>query len=170
MQNKQYKQLRCLPFSQFSCSVMSYSLQPHGLQHTRLSCPSPSPGACSNSCPLSQWCHPTISSLAAAWGSPDHCHLSENTSSSPEWGHLYLTSACVSLNCSVMSDFLQPHRRSPPGSSVHGILQARILEWIGISSSRDHLGEGIPISLIWGHLYFTPIISSLSFSFFLCTN
>jgi len=43
------------------CSVMSDSLQPHGLQHTRLPCPSPSPRACSNSCPLSQWCHPTIS-------------------------------------------------------------------------------------------------------------
>ena len=41
---------------------MSDSLQPHGLQHDRLPCPSPSPGVCSNSCPLSQWCHPTISS------------------------------------------------------------------------------------------------------------
>ena len=47
---------------QFSCSVVSDSLWPHGLQHTRLPCPSPTPGACSNSCPLSQWCHPTISS------------------------------------------------------------------------------------------------------------
>ena len=47
---------------QFSRSVMSNSLQPHGLQHTRLPCPSPSPRACSNSCPLSQWCHPNISS------------------------------------------------------------------------------------------------------------
>ena len=44
----------------FSCSVISDSLRPHGLQHTRLPCPSPSPGACSNSCPLSWWCHPTI--------------------------------------------------------------------------------------------------------------
>ena len=43
-----------------SCSVMSDSLRPHGLQHSRLSCPSPSAEACSNSCPLSQWCHPTI--------------------------------------------------------------------------------------------------------------
>ena len=41
---------------------MFNSLQPHGMQHARLSCPSPSPGVCSNSCPLSQWCHPTISS------------------------------------------------------------------------------------------------------------
>ena len=48
--------------SQFSCSVMSDSLWPHGLQLIRLPCPSPSPGACSNSCPSSQWCHPTISS------------------------------------------------------------------------------------------------------------
>ena len=41
---------------------MSETLWPHGLQHTRLPCPSPSPGACSNSCPLSQWYHPNISS------------------------------------------------------------------------------------------------------------
>ena len=46
----------------FSHSVVSDSLQFQGLQHTRLACPSPSPRACSNSCPLSQWCHPTISS------------------------------------------------------------------------------------------------------------
>ena len=46
----------------FSHSVMSDSLWPHGLQHARLPCPSPSPGACSNSCPLSRWCHPTSSS------------------------------------------------------------------------------------------------------------
>ena len=47
---------------QFSLSVASDSLRPHGLQHTRLPCPSPSPRAYSNSCPLSRWCHPTISS------------------------------------------------------------------------------------------------------------
>ena len=47
---------------QFSCSVLSDSLPPHGLQHARLPCPSQIPGACANSCPLSRWCHPTISS------------------------------------------------------------------------------------------------------------
>ena len=48
---------------QFSHSVVSDSLRPHELQHARLPCPSPTPRACSNSCPLlSQWCHPTISS------------------------------------------------------------------------------------------------------------
>ena len=44
------------------CSVMTGSLQPQGQQHARLPCPLPSPGACSNSCPLSWWCHSTISS------------------------------------------------------------------------------------------------------------
>ena len=44
----------------FSHSVMSSSLGHHGLQHARLPCPSPSPRVCSNSCPLSWWCHPTI--------------------------------------------------------------------------------------------------------------
>ena len=46
----------------FSRSVVSNSLRPHGLQFARLPCPSPSPGACSSSCPLSWWCHPIISS------------------------------------------------------------------------------------------------------------
>ena len=46
---------------QFSCSVVSNSLWPHGLQHDRPPCPSPTPGAYSNSFPLLQWCHSTIS-------------------------------------------------------------------------------------------------------------
>ena len=60
--------LKCLPLRcssvvsslLFSRSIMSSSLGPHGLQHARLPCSSPTPGACSNSCPLSRWCHPTI--------------------------------------------------------------------------------------------------------------
>ena len=53
-----------LPFSsvQFSHSVMTDTSRPHGLQHNRLPYPSPTPRACSNSCPSSWWCHPTISS------------------------------------------------------------------------------------------------------------
>ena len=53
----------------FSHSVVFHSLQPHGLQHARLPYPSPSPGACANSCPLSQWCHPTISSSVIPFSS-----------------------------------------------------------------------------------------------------
>ena len=54
---------------QFSYSVMSNSWRPHGLQHTRLPCPSPISGACSNSRPLSRWCHPTISSSVVSFSS-----------------------------------------------------------------------------------------------------
>ena len=49
------------PFSHFNCLTMSNSWRAHGLQHARLPCPSPTPGAHLNSCPLSWWCHPTIS-------------------------------------------------------------------------------------------------------------
>ena len=60
---KTVKVLQCsCSVSQFSHSVMSDSLWPHGLQHTRLPCPSPTARACSNSCLLSWWCHPAISS------------------------------------------------------------------------------------------------------------
>ena len=54
---------------QFSCSVVSHSLWPRGLQHTRPPCPSTTPEACSNSCSLSQWCHPTISSSVIPFSS-----------------------------------------------------------------------------------------------------
>ena len=70
--------LRSLPFQsfivpissvQFSWSVMPDSLRSHGLHHTRLPCPSPTPGAYSNSCPSSQWCHPAISSSVVPFSS-----------------------------------------------------------------------------------------------------
>ena len=54
---------------QLSHSVLTNSLWPHGLQHTRLPCPSRTPGACSSSCPLSWWCHPTISSSVIPFSS-----------------------------------------------------------------------------------------------------
>ena len=54
---------------QFHLSVVSNSLRPHGLQHARLPCSSPTPGTCSNSCPLSWWCHPTISSSVVPFSS-----------------------------------------------------------------------------------------------------
>ena len=54
---------------QFSCSVVSDSLRPDGLQYARPPCPSPTPGVYSNSCPLSQWCQPTISSSVFSFSS-----------------------------------------------------------------------------------------------------
>ena len=57
---------------QFRPSVVSNSLRPHGLQHARPPCPSPTLGARSNSCPLSRWCHPTISSTIFPFSSCLH--------------------------------------------------------------------------------------------------
>ena len=54
---------------QFSRSVVSDSLRPHESQHTRPPCPSPTPGVYSNSCPLSWWCHPAISSSVVPFSS-----------------------------------------------------------------------------------------------------
>ena len=77
-QNTEKKQLKCVALKailsavssvQFSCAVVSDSLQPHGLRHTRPPCPSPTPGAYSNSCPLTRWCHPIISSSVVPFSS-----------------------------------------------------------------------------------------------------
>ena len=81
----------------FNYSVMSDSLQPHGLQHTRLPCPSPSPGTCSNSCPLSWWCHPTISSSVIPFSS---CLLSFPASESFPVSH-FLESGGQSIGVSA---------------------------------------------------------------------
>ena len=54
----------------FSCSVVSDSFQPHGLQHARSTCPSLTPGVYTNSCPLSRWCHPAISSSVVPFYCP----------------------------------------------------------------------------------------------------
>ena len=58
-----------LQFSQFSCSVVFDSLRPHELQHARPPCPSPTPRLHPNPCPLSRWCHPTISSSVVHFSS-----------------------------------------------------------------------------------------------------
>ena len=67
---------------QYSCSVMSDSLRPLQLQHTRSSCPSPTPGVHSNSCPLSWWCHPAISSSVVL---PSSCPQSLPASGYFQW-------------------------------------------------------------------------------------
>ena len=73
---------------QFSHSVMSDSLWPHGLQHARPPCPSLSLRACSNSCPLSWWCHPTISSSVVPFSS---CLLSFPASGSFPMSRLFMS-------------------------------------------------------------------------------
>ena len=82
---------------QFSRSVLSNSLRPHGLQHARLPCPSPTPGACSNSCPSSWWCHPTISSSVVPFSS---CLQSFPASGSFPVSQFF-TSGGPSFSCSI---------------------------------------------------------------------
>ena len=187
-------------FLMFSRSVMSNCLRPHGLQHARPLCPSPTPRVCSNSCPLSWWCHPTswssvipfsscLQSFPASGSFPVSQFLTSGGQSigvsasasvlpmdiqgwSPlGWtGWISLLSrellrifSSTSLKASVLwlSVFFMVHSHlsmtagktvyvraqlcltlcnstdcSPPGSSVHGLFQTRILEWVAVSSSR----------------------------------
>ena len=87
---------------QFSQSVVSDSLRPHGLQHARPPCPSPTSGTSSNSCPPSQWCHPTISSSVIPFSS---CLQSFSTSESSPVSQFFASggqSIGVSTSASVL--------------------------------------------------------------------
>ena len=94
---------------QFSHSVVSNSLWPHGLQHARLPCPSPTPGACSNSCPLNRWCHPTISSSV----NPFSSHLQ----------------SCPASESFPMSQFFTPGGQSTGVSASASVLPMNIQDW-----------------------------------------
>ena len=139
---------------QFSLLATSDSLWPHGLQPARLPCLSPTPGACSNSCPLSQWCHPTISSSVV--------HLSSCLQNTPTSGsfpmshfftsdgqsigaskyrlsicdHLLSSAAAAAKSLQSCPTLCDPIDGSSPGSPIPGILQARTLEWVAISFSN----------------------------------
>ena len=89
----------------FSHSVVSDSLQPRGLQHARIFCPSPSPGACPNSCPLSQICHPTISSFFVPFSS---CIQSFSASGSILMSQLSTSgSQSIGVSASVLPVYIQ---------------------------------------------------------------
>ena len=94
--------LRYSRVTPFSCSVMFDSLGPHGLQHARLPCPSPTPGAYSQSCPSSQWCHPTISSSVIPFSS---CLQSFSASGSFPMSQLF-TSGGESIGASASASVL----------------------------------------------------------------
>ena len=139
---------------QYSLLATSDSLWPHGLQPARLPCLSPTPRACSNSCPLSQWCHPTISSSVV--------HLSSCLQNTPTSGsfpmsqfftsdgqsigaskyrlsicdHLLSSAAAAAKSLQSCTTLCDPIDGSSPGSPIPGILQARTLEWVAISFSN----------------------------------
>ena len=120
-----------LSFSQFSHSFVSNSLQPHGLQHARLPCPSPTPRACSNSCPSSQWHHPTISSSVVPFSS---CPQSFPTSGSFQ-----------------MSQFFASGGQTIGVSDSASVLPMNIQDWFP-------LGNGVAKSWTWLSDFTHPLI------------
>ena len=123
---------------QFSHSVMTNSLWPHELQHTRLPCPSPPPGVCSNSCPLSQGCHPTISSSVASFSS---CPQSFPASGSFPISQLF-SSGGQSIEASASSSFLLEYSLHMWGAHISNVqLCARI--FICVDTMWPHPGPGV---------------------------
>ena len=124
---------------------MSDSLQPHGLQHTRLPCPSPTPGACSNSCSLSRWCHPTISSSVVHFS---FCFQSFPASGSFPRSQFYASggqSTGVSASASVLPMNIQDW--FPLGGTGWISLQSK-----GLSSFLQH--HNSKASILWHSAFF----------------
>ena len=116
---------------QFSCSVVSDSLRPHGLQHARLPCPSTTAGSYLNSCPSCQWCHPTISSSVVPFSS---CPQSFPASGSFPLSQFFTSggqSIGVSASASVLPVNIQDW--SPLGWTGWTSLQSK-----GLSSLLQH--------------------------------
>ena len=139
---------------QFSRSVMSDSLWPHGLQHTRPPCPSSTPRVYSNSCPLSQWCHPTISSSINPFSShlqyfpaSGSFQMSQLISFKIDWFNLTAVQG-------TLKSVLQHH------SSKASILQWSALFTVQLSHSYMTAGKTIALT-IWT---FVGKVMSLFFS------
>ena len=108
---------------QFSCSVMSNSLWPHGLQHARLPCPSPTPRACSNSWLSSQWCHPTISSSVIPFSS---CLQSFLASGSFPMSQFFTSGGqSIEVSASVLPMSIQDWFQITPMIKVAPVIEAR---------------------------------------------
>ena len=129
---------------QFSPLVMSDSLRPHGLQHARLPCPSPTPGACSSSCLSDQWCHPTISSSVV----PFSCLQSFPASESFQMSHL-LASGGQSIGVSAS-----------PSDLPMNIQDWFPLWWTGwISLQSKGLSRGFSSTTVQKHQFFSTQFS-----------
>ena len=124
----------------FSCSVLSNSLQPHGLQHARLPCLSPTPGACSNSCSLSRWCHPTISSSIVPFSS---CLQSFPASGSFLMSQLF-TSGSQSIGVSASASILPMNIQDWFPLGLRGL----------ISLQSKGLSSVFTSTTIWKHQFF----------------
>ena len=129
---------------QFSCSVMSDSLRPHGQQHTRLPCPSPTPRACSNSCPLRWWCHSTFSSSVVPFSS--------GLQSFPASGSF------------LMSQFFPSDGQSIGASVSASVLPMNIQDWFPVGWTGWTSLQSKRFSKVFSNTIFKSI-SSLAVSF-----
>ena len=144
---------------QFSRSVVSDSLWPHGLQHTRLPCPSPVPGTCSNSCPSSQWCHPTISSSVTCFSS---CPQSFPASGSFPVSQLF-TSGGQSIGASASVLPMNIQDWFPLGLTGLTSLQSRGLSKVFSKTTvQKHQFFGAQLSLYWPSLFLTMEYTTIS--------
>ena len=133
---------------QFSHSVMSHSLWPHGLQHARPPCPSPSPRVYSNPCLLSQWFHPTISSSVIPFSS---CHQSFPVSGSFPVSQ-YLANTC---HVAKVLEFQLQHQSFQ--------WTPRTLGWTGwISLQSKGLSRVFSNTTVQSHQFFSAQLSSQS--------
>ena len=125
----------------FSCQVMSDFLRPHGLQQARLPCPSLSPWVCSSSCPLSQWCHPTISSSVVPFSS---C-----LQSFPKSGSFPMSWLTASGGQSIGV------------SALASVLPMNIQDWfsLGLAGLISLLLKGFSSTIVWKHQFFGTQLS-----------
>ena len=135
---------------QFSHSVVSNSLWPHGLQHARLPCPLPTPGACSNSCPLSRWCHPTILSFVIP--SPPAFNLSQHQGLFKRVSSLHQVASYWSFSFSIS-----------PSKKYSGLISFRI-NWLDLLAVQGTLKSLLQhhssrASILWHSAFFTVQLS-----------
>ena len=133
---------------QFSRSVVSDSLWPHESQHARPPCPSPTPGVYSNSCPLSRWCHPAISSSVVPFSS---CPQSLSASGSLPMSQLFAwggQSIGVSASASVLP------------MNTQDLSPLRWTGWISLQSNR--LSRVFSNTTVQKHQFFSAQLSSQS--------
>ena len=129
----------------FSCSVVSDSLWSHGLQHARLPCPSLYPGVCSNSCPLSWWCLPTISSSVSPFSS---CLQSFPASGSFPMSRLF-ASGGQSIGVPVSASVLP--------MNIQGLFLLILTGLISLQSKG--LSRVFSSTTVWKHQFFSAQLS-----------
>ena len=138
----------------FSCSVMSNSLQLQGMQHARLPCPSPSPRVYSYSCPLSQWCHPTISSSVIPFSScsqsfpaSESFPVSQLPASESFPGSRLFTSGGQSIGASASASVLP--------MKIQGLFPFGMTGLISLpSKGLQH--HSLKASILWHSVFFLP--------------